>query len=73
MRKHHKKWNVVQSGHCTIVLLHLAASHKQAASRYRDNCNVARRHASETPPQRLRSAGGSSDAIGQHTHKSRCR
>jgi len=36
-------------------------------------CNVARRHAGETPPQRLRSAGGSSDAIGQHTHKSRCR
>ena len=32
-------------------------------------CNVA----GETPPQRLRSAGGSSDAIGQHTHKSRCR
>jgi len=25
MRKHHKKWNVVQSGHCTVVLLHLAA------------------------------------------------
>jgi len=24
MRKHHKKWNVVQSGHCTVVLLHLA-------------------------------------------------
>jgi len=26
MRKHHKKWNVVQSGHCTVVLLHLAAA-----------------------------------------------
>jgi len=25
MRKHHKKWNVVQLGHCTVVLLHLAA------------------------------------------------
>jgi len=36
MRKHHKKWNVVQSGHCTVVLLHLAASYRQAASRYRD-------------------------------------
>jgi len=28
MRKHHKKWNVVQSGHCTVALLHLA-SHRQ--------------------------------------------
>ena len=26
MRKHHKKWNVVQSGHCTVVLLHPAAA-----------------------------------------------
>ena len=26
MRKHHKKWNVVQSGHCTVVLLHLVAA-----------------------------------------------
>jgi len=26
MRKHHKKWNVVQSGHCTVVFLHLAAA-----------------------------------------------
>ena len=26
MRKHHKKWNVVQLGHCTVVLLHLAAA-----------------------------------------------
>jgi len=26
MRKHHKKWNVVQSRHYTVVLLHLAAA-----------------------------------------------
>ena len=33
IRKHHKNWNVVQSGHCTVVLLRLA-SHRQVA--YRD-------------------------------------
>jgi len=26
MRKHHKTWNVVQSGHCTVVFLYLAAA-----------------------------------------------
>ena len=37
MRKHHKKWNVVQSGYRTVVLLHLATG----------------RHRTLTPPRYL--------------------
>jgi len=37
MRKHHKKWNVVQSGHCTVVLLHLVA-----ATGRQHHCTVTR-------------------------------
>ena len=44
MRKHHKKWNVVQSGHCTVVLLHLA-SHRQVL--YRDTRIVSSDHRRE--------------------------
>jgi len=37
MRKHYKKWNVIQLEYYTVVLLHLAASHRQAVLQYHDS------------------------------------